>query len=183
MADTRPWYLEPETFIAMAALIVSVSAVVVGIYEASLQREHDRNEVWPHVQVGTFTSGQSASVTVENAGIGPAVVDNIVVTVDGKSKSDWGDVLTALTGSLPKQFSHFTVGDRALRAGEKSVLVDIPSYELPPGFWDYIGRVGVTICYHSVFNEHWVIETPHLGGKNTWRVVSGCPEQARNTDF
>jgi hypothetical protein len=38
MSDDRPWYREPETFIAIAALIVSVSAMVVGIYEAALQR-------------------------------------------------------------------------------------------------------------------------------------------------
>jgi hypothetical protein len=32
----RRWYSEPETFIAVAALVVSISAVVVGVYEASL---------------------------------------------------------------------------------------------------------------------------------------------------
>jgi hypothetical protein len=31
----KPWYRETETFIAIAALIVSLSAVVVGIYEAA----------------------------------------------------------------------------------------------------------------------------------------------------
>jgi len=33
MSDDRPWYREPETFIAVAALVVSISAVAVGIYE------------------------------------------------------------------------------------------------------------------------------------------------------
>lgn len=56
MSDDRPWYREPETFIAIAALIVSVSAMVVGIYEAALQRAHDRAEVWPHVELDTFTN-------------------------------------------------------------------------------------------------------------------------------
>jgi len=31
MSDDRPWYREPETFIAVAALVVSISAVAVGI--------------------------------------------------------------------------------------------------------------------------------------------------------
>lgn len=47
MKGDRPWYREPETFIAVAALVVSVSAVAVGLYEAQLQRAHDRAEVWP----------------------------------------------------------------------------------------------------------------------------------------
>jgi hypothetical protein len=61
----RRWYTEPETFIAAAALVVSVSAVVVGLYETSLQRHHDRAEVWPHVEIATFTGDQGTTVTVE----------------------------------------------------------------------------------------------------------------------
>src|SRR5438552_4266118 len=51
MNGDRPWYREPETFIAVAALVVSVSPVAVGLYEAKLQRAHDRAEVWPHVEI------------------------------------------------------------------------------------------------------------------------------------
>ncbi len=181
--ETRAWYKEPETFIALAALVVSVSAVAVGLYEASLQREHDRNEVWPHVEIGTYTSSQTASIAVANTGIGPAVIDNILVSVDGRAKRNWKEVLGALTGSTPKQFSYYTVGERALRAGDKTVVVDVPGNELPPGFWDYIGRVGVTVCYHSVFNESWIVDTPHLGGKSSWRRMSKCAEQPKDADF
>jgi hypothetical protein len=56
-----PWYREPETFIAVAALVVSVSAVAVGLYEARLQRTHDRAEVWPHVEISTFVTPTGAS--------------------------------------------------------------------------------------------------------------------------
>jgi len=48
MSDDRSWYREPETFIAIAALIVSVSAMVVGIYEAA----HDRAEVLLSTHLG-----------------------------------------------------------------------------------------------------------------------------------
>ena len=80
MNEPRPWYREPETFIAVAALIVSVSAVAVGLYEAQLQRAHDRAEVWPHVEISTYTTPQGASLFVENTGIGPAIIKSIVVT-------------------------------------------------------------------------------------------------------
>jgi len=68
MSDDRPWYREPETFVAVAALIVSVSAVAVGIYEAALQRAHDRAEVWPHVELSTYITPKGAALFVENTG-------------------------------------------------------------------------------------------------------------------
>src|SRR5213082_1235111 len=60
MNADRRWYREPETFIAVTALIVSISAVAVGLFEAQLQRAHDRAEVWPHVEISTRALGDSA---------------------------------------------------------------------------------------------------------------------------
>ena len=99
MKGDRPWYREPETFIAVAALVVSVSAVAVGLYEAQLQRAHDRAEVWPHVEISTFVTPKGASLFVENTGLGPAIIKSVVVTVDGKPRRSWDDVLRALGDS------------------------------------------------------------------------------------
>jgi hypothetical protein len=46
-------------------------------------------------------------------------------------------LLEALTGSMPKQLTHYTVGDRAMRAGDKTEVVGIPIGELPAGFWSW----------------------------------------------
>ena len=71
----KPGTREPETFVAVAALIVSLSALGVGVYEASLQRSHDRAEVWPHLEVEAFAGRRRRKVEVENTGLGPAVVE------------------------------------------------------------------------------------------------------------
>jgi hypothetical protein len=82
MSEGRPWYREPESFVAVAALIVSLSALGVGLYEARLQRQHDRAEVWPNLEVGTFTTGDGAKVIVDNTGLGPAIVESVAAMVD-----------------------------------------------------------------------------------------------------
>jgi len=179
----RRWYTEPETFIAGAALVVSISAVVVGLYETSLQRHHDRAEVWPRVEIATFTSDQGATVTVENTGIGPAVVKYVTVTVDGKPQRGWPEVLHAWLGATPAHFGHQTISDHGVRAGDKVQLVSLPHTDLPPHFWDRVGRIGVTICYASVFDEYWTVSTEHLGTKDVWRPVDRCPTQPEGTDF
>jgi hypothetical protein len=183
MQVDRPWYREPETFIAVAALVVSVSAVVVGLYEAALQRAHDRAEVWPHVEISTFVTPKGASLFVANTGLGPAIIKSVVVTVDGKPRRNWEEVLRALGDSGRAALNTTTVVDHALRGGERTPLVELDRQAVPPHFWEWVARVTVTICYSSVFNESWVVSDEHLGSTSTWRSVAVCPGQASGVDL
>jgi hypothetical protein len=183
MADDRPWYREPETFIAVAALIVSVSAVVVGIYEANLQRQHDRAEVWPHLEITTFTAPNGASLSVENTGIGPAIVRSVVVTLDGKRTHNWNEVLTGLLDHPPAPFSNSTIAESAVRPGIRTTVLGLPLEDRPPDFWKAVGRVGISICYSSVFEEYWILHDEHVGGRTTWQPVSACPPQKEDEDY
>jgi hypothetical protein len=183
MAEGRPWYREPETFIALAALVVSLSAVAVGIYEAWLQRAHDRAEVWPHMEISTFTSPEGAAVYLENTGLGPAIINSMVVAVDGKTRKDWSDVMQAMLGGPPPRFSRTTVDDHALRAGDKVQLIQLASKDLPPNFWDWIKRIRIQVCYESAFHEQWVVTEDQLGVASVWTAVSECPRRPAGTEF
>jgi hypothetical protein len=183
MADDRPWYRQPDTFIALAALVVSISAVVVGIYEAALQRAHDRAEVWPHLEVSTFTAPSGALVTLTNSGIGPGIVKAVEVTVDAKPRRNWSEVVGALLGRPVANFSVTTVFGTAIRAGDRVQILGLARDQMPAPFWSAIGRVGVRVCYASVFGEDWELTEAHLGGKSVWSSVARCPDQPPDTDF
>jgi hypothetical protein len=177
------WYTEPESFIAIAALIVSISAVAVGLYEASLQRHHDRAEVWPHVEIQIFTKPTGANILVENTGIGPAIIQSAMATVDGRPARNWADVLQTLNGVEPSGFGHYTIVRHGLRPGDHTVVIDLPVADLPHDFWKSIARVGFSVCYSSVFDQYWVVEVKKFGGPITWREVSNCAPQPANTEF
>lgn len=177
---TRRWYTEPETFVAIAALIVSVSAVVVGIYEASLQRNHDRAEVWPHVEIQVFTKQTGGEIDLENSGIGPAIVQSVTVTADGKPMSTWHDVLRTLNGADPAPFANFSAVGHGLRPGDRLALIDMPVADIPRDFWNSIAHVGISVCYASVFEQHWVVESKRLGQGVVWRESAQCPTQSSN---
>lgn len=180
----RPWYREPETFIALAALVVSVSAVAVGLYEAALQRRHDRAEVWPHLEIETFTRPTGAVVYLDNTGIGPAIVQQIVVRLDGRHVNSWHTVVDSLLGHHAEHFSNTTVHDHGIRAGDRVALIDLPDAATPQPFWDKIKRVALTVCYADVFDEHWVVSEPELGSAPLhWRSVDACPPQPDSTYF
>lgn len=183
MPESRRWYTEPETFVAIAALIVSISAVVVGIYEASLQRHHDRAEVWPRLEIGTFTNGaKGASIIVENSGIGPAIVESAVITLDGKPQHGWGGIVEGIGGDS-LGLSNYSISGHGLRPGDQITLVGIPAGGAPHPFWEAIARVGVTICYRSVFDERWIVESKRLGHGVKWRDVDSCAPQDTSADF
>lgn len=183
MSDSRHWYTEPETFIAVAALVVSISAVVVGVYEASLQRHHDRAEVWPHLEIGVFTTPSEAKISLQSTGIGPAIVQSVSVTVDGKPQRNWSDVLRALANREPTGLSNFSSVQHGLRPGDELDLLTAPAAALPDSFWTAIKRVNMTVCYSSVFNEYWTVEAKQLGSRNAWTPVDHCPPQADSTFF
>ena len=62
-------------------------------------------------------------------------------------------------------------------------MVGLAKADMPPGFWPWIARVSVRVCYSSVFNEYWTVGDDHLGGTSKWQEVSSCPPQAAGTDF
>jgi len=182
MSDEYPWYRQPETFVAVAALVVSLSAVVVGIYEASLQRAHDRAEVWPHLEVSTWISDSGAKVVLNNTGLGPAIVRYVSVTVDGQPVRDWKMALAQLYGHYPPRFSSSTIFQHAVRPGDQSLLIGLSSKDLPPDFYGWAGRISIRICYSSVFNEYWMV-TGIPGQSDKWEVMRACPAEPSTVDL
>jgi hypothetical protein len=180
MADR--WYRQPETFIALSALVVSLSAVVVGVYEATLQREHDRAEVWPNVELAVFTRPNGAVLYLDNTGIGPAIVKQVVVTLDGRPVPNWSEAINGLVGR-EVHFSRTTVLNHGLRAGDRVTLIELPNDAMPSPFWDSIARIGMTVCYASVFGESWTLSAAHVGQLLVWRQTDHCGPQPSNTQF
>ena len=182
MSEDRPWYREPESFVAVAALVVSFSALGVGVYEARLQRQHDRAEVWPNLEVGTFTSSDGASVIVDNTGLGPAVVEAVAVAVDNTPQHTWRGVLQALLGDSTRNFGNTSLADHGVRPGDRVELLRLPVPSVPTPFWAQIGRVRIRVCYRSVFDERWMLEA-RLGAANRRAPVTACPAQVSGDDF
>jgi hypothetical protein len=182
MSETRSWYTQPETFVAVAALIVSLSALGVGVYEASLQRSHDRAEVWPHLEVQVFAGPEGAKIEAENTGLGPAVVESIAVSVDGRPQSNWRGVLATLVGDSTRSYDNSTVFQHSLRPGDRVNLLALPPQSMPTPFWKQIGRVVISICYRSVFEEKSFVRDT-VGSANHWSDVKDCPAQVATADF
>lgn len=163
---TRPfsfsaWLRQPQTVVALSALVLSMCGVFVAIYEASLIRRSQRAAVWPHVEIKTSLNPGSVVIRAQNVGVGPARVHALTLSHSGKHSPRWTSLaeIVGLRGS-GLSFYQSTLGGRVLPAdpdeetifrveGEASV-----TNRLARALLD--GTVDLEVCYCSVYDECWV---------------------------
>jgi hypothetical protein len=156
---------EAEMLVGITALAIGLCSLFLGFYEAGLQRHHARAAVWPHVEIMLYSSPSIAEIRARNAGIGPARIDDMLVTVDGKPMRSWAELLAKIQDAPPKSYNTSQLIDRVLRPGDEVTLLAVPASDLPADIAKRVGRIGITVLYSSVFDEHWLLEAPVLNAK------------------
>ncbi len=74
-----------------------MSALFVSAYTAYMQRQQVRAAVWPILEFDT-SNGPMIRFTVDNKGVGPAIIRHVAVKVDGQPVRDWNEALDKLVG-------------------------------------------------------------------------------------
>jgi hypothetical protein len=180
----RAIWREPEWVIAIVAVVASVGALILGSYTAVLERRHDSASVWPHLELGITYTPQTAGMQVSNSGVGPAIVQSVIVSADGRPLRSWPEAFKILLDAPVRKYSSSSVGDRVIRAGETVNWFALPSDVLPADIQARLSRIVIEICYASVYDEHWIVADAHAGQHSEWREVKRCPpvKEPRN-DF
>src|SRR6266478_9506739 len=68
---------------AVIATFVGLCALCVSGYTAYIQRQQVRAAVWPILQFGS-SNAPDIHFTLANKGVGPAIIRNVIVKVDGQ---------------------------------------------------------------------------------------------------
>ena len=72
-------------YIAICAGIIAICALFATLYQAYLSRVHNRLSVKPHlVATKVFFIGQPASISINNHGLGPAIITNLSLCYEDK---------------------------------------------------------------------------------------------------
>src|SRR5205823_4859141 len=82
---------------AVIATLVGVCALCVSAYTAYVQRQQVRAAVWPILE---FDSSNAPDIhfTLANKGVGPAIIRQIIVKVDGQPVRNWMEVVDKILG-------------------------------------------------------------------------------------
>lgn len=185
-----------DLVVALSALLISGVAAGASAYQTYVIRQQYSATVWPYLNFITSTStNKSLSLSVNNAGIGPALVRTALITRDGKPivLSTNPETSPALLVAIAPERAAANADERKAREhGSESLTVSsiVRGDVIPAGqtlqllriegtflmrhvFADY-RHIDLQICYCSLLGNCWT--------KRLWdpavepHAVAGCPE-------
>ncbi|HJU08810.1 MAG TPA: hypothetical protein VJ727_10065 [Rhodanobacteraceae bacterium] len=185
--------VEWDALAAIIAALIGLLSLVVAGYTAYVQRltaniqaEQVRAQVWPFLIAGNDDA--SASVVVFNKGVGPAIVREAQIFVDGKPQPDWDHVLDALGIAKPREAYKVSLNPGVFSPGER---VPIIKFDRADAYFRFkaaaTGHMRMEVCYCSALNQCWMhIDTHLVGPKNGMPQTSSveqCPKLPRRDIF
>ena len=151
-----------QTIGTIAALIISVIALMTTIYEANLMRKQQNAMVWPYLKVGPSWGGDGFSFRVYNNGTGPAIIKSVEVTFNGKTVKRFEEILDKIKpdhslGYDRLKFSAFN--NTVFRSGEQRVIFNMPWDDETRLMSESMHLVEFKVDYESVLGEHWLYDS------------------------
>lgn len=178
-ADRRDSRHRWDALGVIIASLVGLLALVVAGYTAYIQRQQVRAQVWPYLISGNNDLVQA--LTVNNKGVGPAIVRSVRVTIDGSAQADWDHALRAL-GMQPGHYIMTTINHEVLSSGEELQMIRFADTKLWRQFHDATsGRMAVDICFCSTLGECWMSANQRIVGPKSMPLqlrvdsVGQCP--------
>jgi hypothetical protein len=154
--------------IAICALFVSTLATGASWWQSRVVQQQLSAQVWPYVAISTTTGADSVRVALVNYGLGPAIVRDEVLTVDGRPQRDIPSGIVRMLGDLrslrgqnpPNATATFRLSSigpgSVIRPGEDRALLDISgnaavAQRLIAG----VTRFDLHVCYCSILDQCW----------------------------
>ena len=151
--------------LAISVLAISAASIIIALEnEASMRRLVTANS-WPYMEMmhGNEKDGEAViHFDIKNAGIGPATLEKLVVSYDGRPVSSGRELLEHCCGGSPdaiRRISINMVENRVLPAREEITFLAVSKSDVSADMWDKLNveriKVDMAACYSSVFDEHW----------------------------
>jgi len=166
--------------VAVSAVFIGVCALVVSLYEAKLMREEQRLSVLPILELGRshYTHDDTPenwrlSLHAENVGIGPAVIKNFHVWVDGAPHKTWRSAVGALLdGGADISYGQSTINGRTIPPDRMVTMFDLSNTEIAADIVAEFERFNFEACYCSLFGDCWT--TDYASGFSGSEPVAEC---------
>lgn len=179
-----------EMLIAVCAVITSVVALFIGWNQTQVMRGQQEAAVWPVVQLTHETdfNGDAVSyaIAVENAGVGPALIDSFTIVMPGQPASTdfYALVDYMVTRDVGQPYTAFrSLDGRVIRQGTTMNAIkasweatDETSVALQRRLTQFVSgeeeSAVVFVCYCSILEDCWVSST--LDGQTRPEPVNSC---------
>jgi hypothetical protein len=171
--------------VALCALVVSITSLGIAVHHGRTMTRLVAANSWPILE---FTSGRRdpqgqdiISLSVSNKGVGPAKVETVEVSWEGRPLRTNRELLEACCDlprtapALPQMQSNSLQGTM-LRPGEVRSFLVVPRMPESEAVWARLLRaradISVRACYCSVFDECWVSDLQTLHPESVKRCAA-----------
>lgn len=156
-----PKGLQADQLMSFAALILSIFALGVALFEANTQRIQQRAEIWPYARIAQGFSQNGYEIRILNKGVGPALIQQVELRYQGERYSDLDDLIGAVME--PDQIFSYELYrtsnplNSVISANEEVQIFGVPWDSRTRVFADRFSADGdFKICYCSILEECWV---------------------------
>ncbi|TVQ19418.1 MAG: hypothetical protein EA361_00780 [Bacteroidetes bacterium] len=151
--------IKPEMLIAAFAILISISTLIVYIYQSNLMKQQQKMSVWPYLNYGPSWGQDYFIVDLINKGIGPAIIENVTITFDGKEIEGIEGIMKLVPDSIRGSYSFSTIPPGlVIMAGEALTLLNVTEPTVVAYLMDNIlnDKFHMEVCYSSVYGDSWI---------------------------
>jgi len=167
------WIIQPQTLIALSALLLSLCGLFISLYEASLIRQAQRASTWPNIEVGFSLRDGNLNLWVRNTGVGPARIQAGAVIYEGKAQQNWRDLMNNVLGEKADSVGiYYSLINGSVLASNSERETIFSLIEGTRGVDQEViklfhralldGAIDVTVCYGSVYDEYWTTNLQNM---------------------
>jgi hypothetical protein len=167
--------------------LIGISALFVSGYTAYVQRQQVRAAVWPILEYGT-SNEPKIRFTLDNKGVGPAIIRSVIVRVDGEPVRNWQAALQKLLGPGEYKFTQSSMSGHVMAAGESMDVLVPHNFDGTPlandksnPLWMALNkernRVAIEICYSSTLGDCWTLRSG-ANTRSTTTETRSCPDNS-----
>jgi hypothetical protein len=173
MKNRRRW--NAELIVAVMAVVIGVCTMFVYIYQARIMSKQMHASVWPLVQTTLRIHPNELALTINNKGVGPALVKDAAILVDGvrysDSQNNMDSMAWVLTGKKNLLSGYTNLRERVIAANEEVRYLEITDTASITLFKKALEAhsFNIQICYCSVYGDCWTL----LSGKT--EACDECP--------
>ena len=174
-----------QTILSVVGVVIAVLALYAALTESAAVRQQTAAAVWPFVQlmVENHDTGDAAafSLAFTNAGVGPARMQDVRVTIDGSVTRNWSELVASVDGDTGAAINRNFISDRVLRPDETVVIFSTEDADLARKLVGAVSkpRAALTYCYCSIFDQCWLADSRK--DLQAPELVEGCPDFGSET--
>tara|TARA_R110000787_G_scaffold15535_2_gene47935 strand:+ start:358 stop:987 length:630 start_codon:yes stop_codon:yes gene_type:complete len=174
-----------QTILSVAGVLIAVLALYAALTESAAVRQQTAAAVWPFVQlmVEDYDTGDAAgfSLALTNAGVGPAKMKDIRISIDGTVARNWSELVASVDGNTGAAINRNFISDRVIRPDETVVVFSTSDASLARKLAAAVSkpRGALTFCYCSIFDECWLADSRK--DLQTPELVEACPDFGSDT--